>query len=468
LTAGLTAGSYTGTISVSDANATNSPQTITVHLSVNAAGTTTVPFGSFDTPADGTTGVTGAIPVTGWVLDDVEAAQVRIWRDPVGAEGQSLVYIGDAIFVEGARPDIETAFPSYPLNYRAGWGYMLLTNFLPNQGNGLYKLHAFATDKEGQTTLLGSKTITCANAAATKPFGTIDTPAQGGSASGSTFVNFGWVLTPMPKTVPKNGSTIEVYVDSVKIGKLSTLPNVYDQYRVDVATAFPGLNNSNGPVGAFYLDTTKYANGVHTIYWVATDDQGAADGIGSRYFNILNTGGAAPAANLGHCEPLGVAIRLEESSRALRGISSAFATVEETLSIPLSFSPLSVKRGFNRDAPPEMLNPDNYGTYHIDIKEVELLRISLNPDRAPEDNPPSSPFRKGGEEGRYTGYLLVGGELRPLPIGSTLDPHTGTFSWLPGPGFSGRYDLVFVQRDRFGAPHRIPVAILIEPKFGKR
>jgi len=60
---------------------------------------------------------------------------------------------------------------------------------------------------------------------------------------------------------------------------------------------------------------------------------------------------------------------------------------------------------------------------------------------------------------------VVGDELRPLPIGSTLDAKKGTFSWLPGPGFLGTYNLVFVQEDEFGIGRRIPVAVTIRPKF---
>jgi len=292
LTAGRTAGAYSGFITISDPAASNNPQTIAVYLTIKGAGTSTVPFGEFSTPIDGTAGIAGAIPVTGWTLDDIEVVRIDIKRDPhagdpAGAIGpDGLVFVGFGLFVEGARPDVESAYPGFPFNYRAGWGYMLLTNFLPAVGNGTFRLHAFALDKEGNQVLLGSKTIVCDNAHATIPFGTIDTPAQGGNTYGNQYVNFGWVLTPLPKTVPKDGSTIQVYVDGQSVGDLKTAPNVYDQYRVDMATAFPGLNNSNGPVGAFYLDTTKYANGVHTIHWIARDDQGAADGIGSRYFNI--------------------------------------------------------------------------------------------------------------------------------------------------------------------------------------
>ena len=433
---GLPVGTWPGTITVSDPNASNSPQAIAISLTVKGAGQSGPPFGEFSTPTDGTAGVTGAIPVTGWVVDDVETASVRIFRDPTGGEGVGLVFIGEAIFVEGARPDIENAFPGYPINYRAGWGYMLLTNSLPNGGNGRYKIHAFAADKEGSQVWLGTKTITCSNATAVKPFGTIDSPPQGGDASGNSYWNFGWVLTPQTKTMPKNGSTILVYVDGAYAGNLGTAPNVYNQYRADVSTAFPGLNNTGapgagGPVGAFFLDTTKYANGVHTIHWIATDDAGAADGIGSRYVNIVNTGTTTQAS----------------SQTIILELADSY---ESVMNLPVSFESLRLKRGFNLKTEPEVLQPDNYGTIHFQIKEIERIEMEL------------------GEDEGYRGYLLVGEKLRPLPIGSTLDPRTGRFSWLPGPGFVGSYDLIFIHEDGLSGKRRIPFKVTIRPRFEKR
>ncbi|MCP4220477.1 MAG: hypothetical protein GY765_37965, partial [bacterium] len=187
--------------------------------------------------------------------------------------------------VDGARPDVEENYSAYPKAYQAGWGYLLLSNFLPNGGNGTFTLYAKATDAEGNEVTLGSKTITVDNANAVKPFGAIDTPTQGGSASGSSFVNYAWALTPVPNTIPTDGSTITVYVDGVALGN-----PVYNQYRDDIATLFPGYNNSNGAAGHFYLDTTAYTNGVHTISWSVKDDAGNSDGIGSRYFTINNSG----------------------------------------------------------------------------------------------------------------------------------------------------------------------------------
>jgi hypothetical protein len=232
---GLSQGTYNGVITITDPNAANSPQTVSVILNVYKSGNTSKPFGEFATPVHQST-VMSSIPVTGWVLDDIGVDSVKIYRE----EGKSLVYIGDAVFVEGARPDVEQAFPAYPLNYRAGWGYMMLTNFLPNGGNGTFDIHAIAIDTEEHQVTLGVKTIICDNANAVKPFGAIDTPTQGGTASGSSFINWGWVLTPQPNCIPTDGSTIKVWINGINLGH----PN-YNIYREDIATLFPGYANSD-------------------------------------------------------------------------------------------------------------------------------------------------------------------------------------------------------------------------------
>jgi hypothetical protein len=63
---------------------------------------------------------------------------------------------------------------------------------------------------------------------------------------------------------------------------------VYNLYRSDIATLFPGYANTSGAVGYFVLDTTTLSNGMHSIAWSVTDDQGRTDGIGSRFFWVQN------------------------------------------------------------------------------------------------------------------------------------------------------------------------------------
>ncbi len=253
------------------------------------------PLGNVDTPVNGTSGVAGAIGITGWAVGSPAVTSVGIWRESVVGEscaqpqnGVCLVFVGTATLVPGARPDVANAYPGYP-NNNFGWGLQVLTNELPNAnqqsgpaGNGTYRFHAIAVNAMGQTDI-GATQIGVDNAGSVLPFGTIDTPAQGGTASGKAFVNFGWVLTPQPNSIPLDGSTISVLIDKVVVGH-----PVYNNYRSDVAAAFPGLQNSAGAVGYYHIDTTKLANGLHTISWVATDSAGHAAGLGSRFFNVQN------------------------------------------------------------------------------------------------------------------------------------------------------------------------------------
>lgn len=426
--AGLSVGTYSGEVLVTSTTASNSPTTVTVSLTVKELAATKPPFGVFATPTDGETGITGATPVTGWVLDDIEVTKVEIWRDSVAGEASTngFVFIGNAVFVEGARPDIEVIWPEYPVNHSAGWGYMLLTNFLPNKGNGTYKLHAIAGDVDGHSISLGSITISCDNDNAVKPFGTVETPAQGGEASGIG-LNWGWVLTPQPNEVPKDGSTISVYIDSDIKGTL----DVYDLYRSDVSKNFPRLKNSDGPFGYWTFDTTSYENGVHTIYWVAYDDAGNGEGIGSRYFTIVNLGASSTQT-----------LSQEPSFH----LDSTF-TYPSLSSIPKNYGPIHIKSGFRLDQKPQELYPGYLGDYPITLREVERIELDL------------------GKGTQFSGYQLVGDKFRPLPVGSTLDTLNGRFYWLPGPGFVGEYDLVFIKRDIYGNLNQIKVKVNIIPKF---
>jgi len=446
---GLSSGTYSATLSITAAGAVNSPQMVSINLQVYEG--TNPPLGVVDTPADGTTGIEGSVPVTGWAVDDIEVVSVKIYRDP--GEGEQAgpngyVYIGDAVFVEGARPDVEQAYPNYPLTYKAGWGYMLLTNFLPNGGNGTFRLTAIATDNEGKTTTLGSKTITCDNAHAVLPFGAIDVPSQGGLASGSSFINYAWVLATGRKCIPSDGSTITAWVDGLPIGHPS-----YGYYRVDIATLFPGYCNANGAIGFIPIDTTKYANGVHTIVWSATDSAGVNNGFGSRYFTIQNGGGGASlgAQNLSAGRP----VSMEPGKDT--------GTIRQLEDIPRdALSPLRVRRGFDLNQPVETVFPGKDGTVEVEIRELERVVIYLDVEgvsiSAEKELPLSSRFDKWE---RYLAYLVVGDELRPLPVGSTFDAERGTLVWQTGPGFLGDYQ--FILKDLTAGSKR-NLKIRIRPK----
>jgi hypothetical protein len=426
---GLPVGIYTGYVTVSDPNAINSPQTVNVELQVYKPGFTSMPFGDFATPIHGST-ASSSIPVTGWVLDDIEVVSVKIYN---GSD-----YVGDAVFVEGARPDVEQAYPGYPMNYRAGWGYMMLTYFLPNGGNGTYTINAIAADAEGNQVTLGTKVINIDNAHAVKPFGAIDTPTQGGIVSGSSYINWGWTLTPQPNCIPTDGSTINVYVDGVNLGHPT-----YNLYRSDIASMFPYYCNSNGAAGYFYLDTTTYENGVHTIQWVVTDNAGNTDGIGSRYFTIQNLGNNATLNTRGQ----GGLLPCVSPARLSPGILP-----HEQVR---GYEPVEMIKGYSNHGLRQEIYPDENGIILIEIKELERLEIHLQGKLECQPVPGRT---------NYRGYLEVNNRLIPLPVGSTLDTEKGIFYWQPGVGFLGEYPLVFMQ-NQSGQWVKKNLIVRIVPRF---
>jgi hypothetical protein len=407
---GLTA-SQVGQVTLTFSGAATSSGSVAVGLTTaSSSDPVSPPFGSFDTPAGDGTVLAGSVAVTGWTLDDIGVQRVELWRDPQPGETTppfastptdprgGKVFIANATFVDGSRPDVEALYPSTPANHRAGWGYLMLTPGLWNQGNGTYQLYAFAFDQEDNVATIGTKTIVVNNNTAVKPFGSIDTPGPGAEASGP---NFGWALArniassrPGVPTgncrIPPSG--VQVSIDS---GPLQ--PVVYGDFRADIAEAFPGFTNSTGAGGHFIFDWSTLSNGLHTIGWFVTDDCNRSDGIGSRFFTVSN------GSNLVAAQPVAPsAIRVRETE---------------------ADAPIMVARGFGEL--PVLLAPGAAGSRAIEVKQGERVEIRL-------------------PHGFDAVHQLAGdGQLRALPVGSTWDPAANLFTWAPGPGFLGRYRLVF-------------------------
>jgi hypothetical protein len=389
------------------------------------------PFGSFDIPVNGST-VSSSIPVSGWALDDTRVTAVKIYRNPLPGHETGLIYIGDATFITDARPDIKSSYLDYPFNDTAGWGYMMLTNFLPNNGNGTFTIYAVAEDNSGNSVTLGSKTITVDNANAVNPFGAIDTPRQGGTVSGGSYINWGWVLTPQPNSIATDGSTIDVWVDGIALGH-----PVYNLYRSDIASLFPGYANSSGAVGYFSLDTTSYDNGTHLIQWTATDTQGNTDGIGSRFFTVSNKRKAIGnvIGNRQQAREEAIEEEREEEREEIRRILETGTQYSSGLIV--------LKKGFPRDInspPAERLTPAGDGVILIEIKQLEHIEVRFNRVSSLNHDLPGTP-----QSTKLQGCLMVGNKIKPLPVGSTLDEFNGVFYWQPGPGFIGSYRLIFTD-----------------------
>ena len=114
---------------------------------------------------------------------------------------------------------------------------------------------------------------------------------------------------------------------------------------------------------------------------------------------------------------------------------------------PDYFNAIRVKKGYNRNIKPQERFPDKNGNIAIEIEELQRLEIDL------------------GVESTWTGFQEVGNRLRRLPIGSFFNSPKGIFCWQPGPGYVGRYRLVFLEKRPGGELRKKFVTVHILPKF---
>lgn len=465
----------------------NSPQYVQLYAKIYGPGdVTSAPLGQMDSPAQGQPGVQGTVGISGWVVDDVGMSVVQIYRNCLpasepascatnvvpGAPTAPVVYLGDAAFVPGARPDVEAAFSTFPGSGSAGWGLSVLTNMLPRTagpfaafgGQGPITFYAIGIDAEGQRTLLGRSwqsdhtptSIVMDNDSLAKPFGSIDTPGQGGTGSGS-LANFGWVLTPDKGTgalVPTNGSTMFVYVDGVAIGNVTynqcrgtvgnpppagvycndDVANIFGNVtpqppltpRTSNPSQFRNLDAARGPQGSFAINTALYANGLHSLAWSATDSLGRVEGIGSRNF-IVNNGVGRPGP--------------EFSARPGRELGERVSDLDVLERLTAT---VGVRTGWDMEE-----------AFSRATRARGAVQIAVPASRRIEMGLPDTP-----SGATWEGYAIIAGRLRQLPAGSALDPH-GRFTWQPLTGHYGTYDLLFVRENTGGTREALPVRVVL-------
>jgi hypothetical protein len=214
-------------------------------------------------------------------------------------------------------------------------------------------------------------------------------------------------------------------VDGTSFGTVN-----YNHLRPDIQNAFPGLNNTNGAIGFQIIDTTLLTNGRHTISWTVVDDQGAIEGIGSRYFTVSNGAGSLTTT--------------AESAASSRVIMN----VDSIASAPLDDAPMLARRGWDLEGAWRWHGIGRLGRAVVRGEEIDRFELAL----------------PAGNGVHYTGYLRVGDALSALPAGSRLDMATGQFTWAPGVGFVGSYNLVFVRWIGTQAVARHEVRFILAPK----
>ncbi|OFW26098.1 MAG: hypothetical protein A3H97_14125 [Acidobacteria bacterium RIFCSPLOWO2_02_FULL_65_29] len=439
--------SLSGSVTVTAVNV-GLTATIAIALRVQLAGTSLAPVGVFDTPVNNAT-IQGSIAVTGWALDDVGVERVEIWRDRAAGEttpvytgsgpGDGKIFIANALFVSGARPDVERLFRNEPQANRAGWGYLMLTWGLWNLGNGPFTLYAFAYDANGHYTTVGTKTVTANNAGAIKPFGALDTPTYGQTVTGA-FWNYGWALTPNPNAVDTRTCAITNGNVFMAVDSGALTPVIYGDLRTDIAASFHGFSNGTNAGGAWLLDSTALSDGVHQIGWYVVDSCGRADGIGSRFFTVLN-GSSLTAADAG-TRRRGLAIQEGGRTQSDPAVQTDGAHGIQRVAgdAPATTVTARTTGGEWRAVPPSAA-----GVHVVAVGQSERVEVHLPP----------------ADGVTYTGAQIVNGETRALPLGSSLDAEQGIFYWQPAAGFLGGFDLAFTRTDG----GRVRVRVVVGPSM---
>lgn len=136
-----------------------------LNLTVYAQGNTLPPAGWIDLPTEGEKVSPHGFLVAGWALDDIEVTEVTVKREALTdeeknrADAGGLIFLGQAAFHAGIRPDVQKLHPEKPLNYRSGWGFMVEPQHLPPVKNASFKIFVFFKDKEGHEIIGGMRRV---------------------------------------------------------------------------------------------------------------------------------------------------------------------------------------------------------------------------------------------------------------------------------------------------------------------
>ena len=344
-------------------------------------------------PSDGAQ-VSGSIAVGGWALDDLEVSRVQIFRDPVDGEPPVQMFIGTAVFIAGARPDVARAYPGYPLKDRAG-GAPDPDEHVAESGKRAFRIYAYADDARGICALLGAqddRRQQCGRDAAVRR----DRYAGAGRDDcRERLSELGLGADAAAEDHPDRRVDDSGVVDGVPMGNPT-----YNLFRSDVAGLFPGLANSGGPVGYRVLDTTALAEGQHTIAWMVTDSGGAAKGIGSRYFSVANSADAQALALAS--AGIGAAPKRRSPSRSCLRPAISIVRARERAACGESRVSASSRRASRVQRGGALMRrvpANDEGRHRLTLRALERLELALG------DKPSSC-------AGTWAGYLVDDDKLR--------------------------------------------------------
>jgi hypothetical protein len=197
--------------------------------------------------------------------------------------------------------------------------------------------------------------------------------------AGSGYLNWGWALTPQPKMIPADGSTIQVYVDGVPHGNpVSTCSGRTSRGCFRVWRTRAG----RWPIGC---STQRRLRKASTIAWVVVDSAEAANGIGSRYFSVANSADAQalPLTAVETTAEPGVVTAVESVPTAppiavVTGPDSGRRTAS-LASAPVAESPGIAPCG---EGPVRRVQSNTQGKRTVTLRALERLELTLSDAQA--------------------------------------------------------------------------------------
>jgi hypothetical protein len=181
---------------------------------------------------------------------------------------------------------------------------------------------------------------------------------------------------------------------------------------------------------------------MHQIGWLVTDGCGRAEGVGSRFFSVLN--GASAGALRPSVANDALVITAGTASAGRPDSAAWSAGSDQTVGAQLTAPPQDSVPAARPSSTPLAAIMGSVAVRH-EGSDWQDVQEQADAGRVVE-------MHQGGRievqlppvtAGEYAGYQEVAGRPRPLPLGSSVDAKAGIFYWQPDSAFLGPFDLVF-------------------------
>ena len=268
----LADGSHTLSVTANPASGQSFTTTTTFSVANLATAANPVRI-NIDNPSSGAT-ISGIAGLVGWAVSDNAAiTAVQVLVD--GVQRGTAVY-------GAARPDVCAVLTGRPGCPNVGWTYVLNTTVI---GDGTHTLAITATTASGERATTSTSFVVSNGAAANSGPGRIgfDAPNINSNPYNGVAQFYGWALNDNSAV-----SSLSYSIDGVPYGTAN-----YGSSRPDVCSAFPGRAGCPNVGWSITLDTTQFADGVHTLEMTETMANGTFF-TSSSTFTVANWSGANP------------------------------------------------------------------------------------------------------------------------------------------------------------------------------